>query len=121
MMIPYDLWLLLTALSGSHVVIPHLIGAQGFFTQSKFKYILDKKIPYLCGTVWCIFTAVRNMDLEKGPRRSRGMTTLEKFLIFLFAAMSAVCIGLIVLYFTDKSDSSTSAEGEYVYYSNTKM
>lgn len=57
------------------------------------------------------------MDLEKGPRRSRGMTTLEKFLIFLFVAMSAVCIGLIVLYFTDKSDSSTSGEGEYVYYS----
>uniref|UniRef100_A0A3B4YSD3 Zgc:154142 n=1 Tax=Seriola lalandi dorsalis TaxID=1841481 RepID=A0A3B4YSD3_SERLL len=41
---------------------------------------------------------------------SRGLSTLEKFLIFLFVAMTGVCIGLVVVYFTDKADSSTHAE-----------
>ncbi|XP_059189819.1 ovochymase-2 [Centropristis striata] len=43
---------------------------------------------------------------------SRGLSTLEKFLIFLFVAMTAACIGLMVVYFTEKSDSSTH-EGEW--------
>ncbi|TDH16323.1 hypothetical protein EPR50_G00018550 [Perca flavescens] len=52
------------------------------------------------------------MDVEwKGRGRSRGMSTLEKFLIFLFVAMTGTCIGLVVIYFTEKADSSTHAEG----------
>ncbi|XP_040002652.1 ovochymase-2 [Xiphias gladius] len=51
------------------------------------------------------------MDEEKGSCRSRGMSTLEKCLIFLFVAMTGACIGLVVIYFMDKADSSTHAEG----------
>ncbi|KAM3623175.1 uncharacterized protein V6R79_007971 [Siganus canaliculatus] len=50
------------------------------------------------------------MDVEKGRRRSRGLSTLETCLMFLFVAMTAVSIAFIVLYFTDKSDS-THVEG----------
>ncbi|XP_071359853.1 ovochymase-2 [Trachinotus anak] len=51
------------------------------------------------------------MDVEKGRRRSRGLSTMEKCLIFLFVAMTGACIGLVVVYFTDKADSSTHEEG----------
>ncbi|XP_071378637.1 cubilin [Centroberyx affinis] len=44
-------------------------------------------------------------------RRSKGMTTLEKILIFLFLAMTGACIALLVVYFTDKADSSSSGGG----------
>lgn len=57
---------------------------------------------------------MRKMDVEKG-RRSRGLSTLEKCLIFLFVAMTGACIGLVVVYFTEKSDSSTHIDGECVY------
>ncbi|XP_062243272.1 ovochymase-2 [Platichthys flesus] len=50
------------------------------------------------------------MDLEKGRGRSKGLSTLEKCLIFLFVAMTGACIGLVVVYFTDKADSSTDIE-----------
>lgn len=50
--------------------------------------------------------------MEKGRRRSRGMSTLEKCLIVLFVLMTGACIALLVLYFIDKDDS---AEGEFVY------
>ncbi|KAF3852521.1 hypothetical protein F7725_005876 [Dissostichus mawsoni] len=50
------------------------------------------------------------MDEEKGSRRSRGCSTLEKCLIFLFVAMTGVCIGLVVVYFTEKN-STTLTEG----------
>lgn len=58
------------------------------------------------------------MDVKEGGRRSRGMSTLEKCLIFLFVAMTGVCIGLIAIYFTDKANSSTHAEGECVFLEN---
>ncbi|XP_067441011.1 ovochymase-2 [Thunnus thynnus] len=51
------------------------------------------------------------MDMEKSRRRSRGLSTLEKILIFLFVAMTGTCIGLVVIYFTDKADDATHAEG----------
>ncbi|KAJ4944177.1 hypothetical protein JOQ06_012722 [Pogonophryne albipinna] len=51
------------------------------------------------------------MDEEKGSRRSRGCSTLEKCLIFLFVAMTGVCIGLVVVYFTEKN-STTLTEGQ---------
>ncbi|XP_056135753.1 ovochymase [Lampris incognitus] len=50
---------------------------------------------------------------EKQPNkksRSRRLTTLEKCLIFLFLAMTGACIGLIVIYFTEKDNSSSSGE-----------
>lgn len=56
------------------------------------------------------------MDVEKGRGWSRGMTTLEKGLIFLFVAMTGACIGLVVVYFSEKPDSSPYAEGECVYF-----
>lgn len=37
----------------------------------------------------------------------KGTTTLEKCLIFLFVGMTCACIGLIVIYFTDKPEPST--------------
>lgn len=52
------------------------------------------------------------MVLEKGHRRSKGMSTLEKYLIFLFVAITGICIGLVAIYFIDKDDSSTDVEGE---------
>ncbi|KAF0037285.1 hypothetical protein F2P81_010159 [Scophthalmus maximus] len=52
------------------------------------------------------------MDLE-GRRRSRGMSTLEKCLIFLFLAMTGACIGLVVVYFTEKAESSAHEEGPH--------
>lgn len=58
------------------------------------------------------------MDEEKGRRRSRGLSGLEKCLIFLFVAMTGACIGLVVVYFIEKADSSTHAEGECVYLEN---
>ncbi|KAM7394398.1 hypothetical protein PAMP_021203 [Pampus punctatissimus] len=51
------------------------------------------------------------MDMEKSQRRSRGLSTLEKILIFLFVAMTGVCIALVVIYFTEKDDTSINAEG----------
>ncbi|XP_051241548.1 ovochymase-2 [Dicentrarchus labrax] len=51
------------------------------------------------------------MDSEKAHHRSRGMSTLEKCLIFLFVAMTGACIGLVVVYFSDKANSSTHVEG----------
>uniref|UniRef100_A0A3B4TUR0 Zgc:154142 n=1 Tax=Seriola dumerili TaxID=41447 RepID=A0A3B4TUR0_SERDU len=42
---------------------------------------------------------------------SRGLSTLEKILICLFVAMTGVCISIVVIYVTDKADSSTHAEG----------
>nr|XP_046272112.1 tolloid-like protein 2 [Scatophagus argus] len=51
------------------------------------------------------------MDLAKGRRRSRGMSTLEKCLIFLFLAMTGVCISLVVVYFVKKDDASAHVEG----------
>lgn len=54
------------------------------------------------------------MDLEKGHRRSRGFSTLEKYLIFLFVAMTGACIGLVVVYFTDKAEAPAPVEGECV-------
>ncbi|XP_034543236.1 ovochymase-2 [Notolabrus celidotus] len=51
------------------------------------------------------------MDVEKGGRRSKGLSTLEKCLIFLFVAMTGACIGLVVVYFTDKNDSTPHIEG----------
>lgn len=49
--------------------------------------------------------------MEKGCQ-SKGMSTLEKILIFLFVAMTGACIGLAIIYFTDKADSATHPEGE---------
>ncbi|XP_053711283.1 tolloid-like protein 1 [Synchiropus splendidus] len=51
------------------------------------------------------------MDLEKGRPRSKGMSTLEKCLIFLFVAMTGTCIGLVVVYFVEKDASDSSTEG----------
>ncbi|KAI9525572.1 hypothetical protein NQZ68_006121 [Dissostichus eleginoides] len=51
------------------------------------------------------------MDEEKGSRRSRGCSTLEKCLIFLFVAMTGVCIGFVVVYFTEKN-STILTEGQ---------
>ncbi|KAM9792333.1 cubilin [Neosynchiropus ocellatus] len=51
------------------------------------------------------------MDLEKGRRRSKGMSTLEKCLIFLFVAMTGACVGLVVVYFVEKDASDSSNEG----------
>ncbi|XP_070768774.1 ovochymase-2 [Enoplosus armatus] len=39
------------------------------------------------------------------------MDVWQKCLIFLFVAMTGTCIGLLVVYVTDKTDSSTHAEG----------
>ncbi|KAM4603345.1 ovochymase-2 [Polymixia lowei] len=47
---------------------------------------------------------------EKGSG-SRGLTTLEKSLIFLFVVMTGACIGLVVVYFTEKDDSSSNGSG----------
>ncbi|KAM8772707.1 ovochymase-2 [Acanthopagrus schlegelii] len=49
-------------------------------------------------------------DLEKGHYRSKGLTTLEKCLIFLFVAMTGVCIGLAVVYVNERGDPSTEGE-----------
>uniref|UniRef100_A0A4W5NF98 Zgc:154142 n=1 Tax=Hucho hucho TaxID=62062 RepID=A0A4W5NF98_9TELE len=45
-------------------------------------------------------------DLKKRPK-SRGLSTLEKSLILLFVALTGACIGLVVIYFTDKISVST--------------
>lgn len=69
---------------------------------------------------------VRKMDEENSRRRSAGTSTLEKALIFLFVAMTLACIGLVVVYFTDKPTSSTYA-GEcvsvecYMFYSMSML
>lgn len=55
---------------------------------------------------------MKEMDLEKGRRKSKGLSTLEKGLIFLFVAMTGACIGLVVIYFVDKADTSTHIEGD---------
>ncbi|XP_056264194.1 cubilin [Pseudoliparis swirei] len=52
------------------------------------------------------------MDVEKGRRRSGGMSTLEKCLIFLFVAMTGACIALMAVYFTEKADASPHVEGQ---------
>ncbi|KAL1023769.1 hypothetical protein UPYG_G00045870 [Umbra pygmaea] len=51
-------------------------------------------------------------SLKKSPR-SGGMSTLEKSLIMLFLALTGACIGLVVIYFTDKNSSPTG-EGQEV-------
>ncbi|KAE8300288.1 Bone morphogenetic protein 1-like protein [Larimichthys crocea] len=43
--------------------------------------------------------------------RSKGLSTLEKCLIFLFVAMTTACISLLVVYFVEKADSSTHIDG----------
>ncbi|XP_042171195.1 LOW QUALITY PROTEIN: ovochymase-2-like [Oncorhynchus tshawytscha] len=48
-------------------------------------------------------------DLKKRPT-SRGLSTLEKSLILLFVALTGACIGLVVIYFTDKNSVSTDEE-----------
>ncbi|XP_068614175.1 ovochymase-2-like [Brachionichthys hirsutus] len=50
------------------------------------------------------------MDSEKDNRRSRGLSTLEKCLIILFVAMTGTCIGFVVVYFTEKGNSSPHVE-----------
>lgn len=40
------------------------------------------------------------------------MSTLEKYLIFLFVLMTGVCVGLVAIYMTDDANSPTDAEGE---------
>lgn len=40
------------------------------------------------------------------------MSTLEKFLIFLFVLMTGVCVGLVALYFTSEAVNSPDVEGE---------
>lgn len=67
------------------------------------------------GIVWCIFSAVRKMGLGKGHPRSRRFSSLETFLIFLFVAMTCICISLTAIYFTDKANASADVEGECVY------
>ncbi|XP_068177209.1 ovochymase-2 [Antennarius striatus] len=52
------------------------------------------------------------MDVEKENHRSRGLSTLEKCLILLFVIMTGVCIGFIVVYFTEKGESSAHVEGD---------
>ncbi|KAF7223607.1 tolloid-like protein 2 [Nothobranchius furzeri] len=47
----------------------------------------------------------------KSQRGSGGFSTLEKWLLFLFVALTCVCIGLVAIYFTDKDDSSSHKEG----------
>uniref|UniRef100_A0A8C6WR19 Zgc:154142 n=1 Tax=Neogobius melanostomus TaxID=47308 RepID=A0A8C6WR19_9GOBI len=44
---------------------------------------------------------MKNMNMGKGT------TTLEKCLIFLFVGMTCACIGLVVVYFTDKPEPTT--------------
>uniref|UniRef100_A0A665XBY8 Cubilin-like n=1 Tax=Echeneis naucrates TaxID=173247 RepID=A0A665XBY8_ECHNA len=44
-------------------------------------------------------------------KQPRGVSTLEKSLIFLFVAMTGTCIGLVVVYFMEKDNSSTHNEG----------
>lgn len=56
------------------------------------------------------------MDAERGKYWSKGLSTLEKSLIFLFVAMACVSISFIALYFTEKSDSSAHSEGEFIFY-----
>lgn len=58
---------------------------------------------------------MEKFDLEKGRYRSKGLSTLEKCLIFLFVAMTGVCIGLAVVYANEKGDSSTEGEGKCVF------
>uniref|UniRef100_A0A673XEJ4 Zgc:154142 n=1 Tax=Salmo trutta TaxID=8032 RepID=A0A673XEJ4_SALTR len=41
---------------------------------------------------------------------SRGLSTLEKSLVLLFVALTGACIGLVVIYFTDKNSVSTDEE-----------
>ncbi|XP_054634056.1 ovochymase-2 [Dunckerocampus dactyliophorus] len=48
------------------------------------------------------------MEVAKARRRSRGMSTLEKWLIFLFVVMTGVCVAVVTLYFIDKEDASTT-------------
>ncbi|CAN9510288.1 unnamed protein product [Ophioblennius macclurei] len=43
--------------------------------------------------------------------KSGGLSTLEICLITLFVLMTGACIGLVVVYFVDKDDSSTDGEG----------
>lgn len=56
--------------------------------------------------------ALREMDVQKGHTKSRTLNTLEITLVFLFVAMTGSCIGLVVIYFTDKPDSSSYTQGE---------
>ncbi|XP_038837825.1 ovochymase-2-like [Salvelinus namaycush] len=48
-------------------------------------------------------------DLKQRPK-SRGLSTLEKSLILLFVALTGACVGLVVIYFTDKNSVSTDEE-----------
>ncbi|XP_017289814.1 cubilin [Kryptolebias marmoratus] len=51
------------------------------------------------------------MDVLKGHRKSRTLNTLEISLVFLFVTMTGICIGLVVIYFVDKTDSSSYTQG----------
>lgn len=56
--------------------------------------------------------------MESTYSRPKRMSTLEKMLIFLFVAMTGVCIAFIVLYFVDQptnNDESTPVAGECVF------
>lgn len=67
---------------------------------------------------WCDFAALREMDVQRGLTKSRSLNTLEITLVFLFVAMTGTCIGLVVIYFTDKADSTSYSQGEWQYVEN---
>ncbi|KAJ3614596.1 hypothetical protein NHX12_018167 [Muraenolepis orangiensis] len=41
----------------------------------------------------------------------KGLTTLEKSLILLFVLLTGACVGLVVVYFTEKNNASVGVEG----------
>ncbi|XP_029115121.1 ovochymase-1 [Scleropages formosus] len=43
----------------------------------------------------------------EGQRKDKGLTTLEKSLIFLFVLLTVVCVGLVVLYVLEKDGGSS--------------
>lgn len=64
-------------------------------------------------TCWTKQSLVKRRTADMG---SRALSTLETILVFLFVAMTGACIGLIVIYFVDKDDSSsTHIDGESLF------
>lgn len=51
-------------------------------------------------------------ETQSGASQQEKMSTLEKFLIFLFVLMTGVCVSLIALYFTSEAVNSADVEGE---------
>ena len=51
-----------------------------------------------------------HLQKRMSDSRSRRFSTLENILVFLFVAMTGACIGLVVIYFTDKTEPSTVGE-----------